>query len=168
MTALSSLAVTSFCARAQAQGPAQTEGPPAAQADTTNVPGQDNAQKDIVVSRAALALPSGHGVPQLYFTIKNTGATAHLLSGISSTACRHMIGHHADQEGTEATRDLFTHLALPAGMTLVFSAGGYNLLCFGASPDLHATQNVQVTFSFLGGSSQNVQVPVVASTTPAD
>ncbi|MFT9160426.1 MAG: copper chaperone PCu(A)C [Acetobacter sp.] len=126
------------------------------------VPGQENAQKDIVISRTGVALGGSHGVPELYFTIRNTGAAAHLLSGVASPACRRLVGHHADQEGTEATRDLFTHLALPAGMTLAFSAGGYNLLCFGAAPDLKVGQSVSVVFTFLGGSSQTVQVPVGA------
>ncbi|WP_061489148.1 copper chaperone PCu(A)C [Acetobacter tropicalis] len=125
------------------------------------IPGQENAQKDIEIKDVSMQLvrPAGH-VYAVYFTLTNKGENAHLVTNVSSASCRTLVGHHSDQESTTGTLNLFTHLSLPANTTLVFPHGGYHLLCLDPDPALKPGQEATFTFSFLGGSSKNVTIPV--------
>nr|WP_298794953.1 copper chaperone PCu(A)C [uncultured Acetobacter sp.] len=123
------------------------------------LPGQADAQKDITITDASMQLIQGEGhIASVYFTIRNDGANAHLITDVRSTACRTLVGHHSDQESTPGTLTLFTHLSVPAHTTLVFPRGGYHLLCLDIGAAIHPGQSIPFTFTFLGGSSKGVNV----------
>ncbi|AOW46120.1 copper chaperone PCu(A)C [Acetobacter ascendens] len=132
------------------------------------LPEQADAQKDITIFDTSLHLAPEGEPATVYFALSNASETAHLLTGVSSPVCQKLVGHHADQESTGGTRVLFTHLALPGNSTLVFPPGGYHLLCFGLSNNVRANQNVQFTFTFMGGSSKTVSIPVQDAGTDAE
>ncbi|MCX2560440.1 copper chaperone PCu(A)C [Acetobacter farinalis] len=122
------------------------------------LPGQSDAQKDITITNASMQFIHGEGrMAAVYFTIKNDGENAHLITDVQSPACHTLVGHHSDQEGLPG---LFTHLALPAHTTLVFPRGGYYLLCLDTNAADQPEQRVPFTFTFLGGSSKTVTIPI--------
>lgn len=124
-----------------------------------SLPGQDDAQKDITITDTSMQLINAENrMAGVYFTIRNDGANAHLITDVRSSACRTLVGHHSDQESTPGTLSLFTHLSLPARTTLVFPYGGYHLLCLDPDSSLQPGQDVSFTFSFLGGSSKTIKI----------
>ncbi|MDE7548729.1 copper chaperone PCu(A)C [Acetobacter fabarum] len=133
--------------------------------DGQSVPGQANAQQDITITDILLHLPptQGDGRTELYFSLTNNSHTTHLLTGVISPACGALIGYHADQENTSATRRLFQHLALPETTTLVFAGAGYHMLCVNPVARVLTQPNVPVTFQFLGGSSKTMSAPVTST-----
>nr|WP_243429669.1 copper chaperone PCu(A)C [Acetobacter sacchari] len=98
-----------------------------------------------------------------YFTIENRADATYLVQGVSSPSCAQLYGYHSDQEISSATRNLFSHLALPENQTLVFPPGGYHLMCDEAPGVTVADgSTVSVTFTFLGGVHKTVNFPVKA------
>ncbi|MGV4878139.1 copper chaperone PCu(A)C [Acetobacter indonesiensis] len=127
----------------------------------TSIPGQSDAQKDIQITDTSMGLVRNAGrISVVYFTLRNNGENAHLVTSVSSPSCRTLVGHHSDQESTEGTLNLFTHLSLPAKTTLVFPHGGYHLLCLDTDSNLAPGKAATFTFSFLGGSSKTVSIPM--------
>lgn len=121
------------------------------------LPGQNDAQKDISITDTHMQVIKGENhMAGVYFTIRNDGANAHLITDVRSPACHTLVGHHSDQESTAGTLSLFTHLSLPAHTTLVFPQGGYHLLCLDMEGSVQPGQDVPFTFTFLGGSTKNV------------
>ncbi|MBS0985150.1 copper chaperone PCu(A)C [Acetobacter thailandicus] len=128
-----------------------------------NLPGQEDAQKDILIKDASFALVGNPPAGVIYFTIQNTGDAAHLVTNVTSPACARLIGHHSDQESTPGTINLFHNLSLPAHSSLVFPVGGYHLVCLDMPEKFLSAQNISLTFSFLGGSSKTIVAPVAKS-----
>jgi periplasmic copper chaperone A len=127
----------------------------------TDLPGQRNAGADISVTAPSFQLVPGHSdLADGYFTIENRSSQTHLLTGITAPACQQIIARHTDQEPTEKTSALFTHLALPKHTAMVFSVGGYHFVCLGLKSGILPGGSVPVTFVFLGGSSRTLQFPV--------
>ena len=124
---------------------------------------QHNRQK-IVVLDGTLA-PSKHDDTRAnaYFTIRNDDDSDHLLKGITSPACSTITAHHTNQEQTQATNDLFSHLALPHNSDMIFPVSGYHLLCGGVQQGLQLGQKVPFTFEFLDGDSITLGFTVEAA-----
>ncbi|GAN69029.1 copper chaperone PCu(A)C [Acetobacter orleanensis] len=123
------------------------------------LPGQNDAQKDITITDTSMqVIGRENHMAGVYFTIRNDGANAHLITDVRSPACRTLVGHHSDQESTSGTLTLFTHLSLPAHTTLVFPYGGYHLRCLDMDNSVQPGQDVSFTFTFLGGSTKNMTV----------
>lgn len=129
-------------------------------ADSTN---QKDAAHDILINGMVRYGRMNHGIGLVMMSITNSGRQNHLLSGVSSPVCGSLVARNTDLEMPEHTDDLFTHLALPHGLTMVFSAGGYHLLCREIRQDIAVGAHVPFTFSFLGGSSKTVDFPMVAA-----
>lgn len=148
------------CATAMLAGLCLTAPVMAEDRDSDQVlPGQGDAQKDITITETSMQFLTGEShTAGVYFTIRNDGATAHLITNVSSPACRTLVGNHSEQESSLGTVALFTHLSLPAHTTLVFPHGGYHLLCLDMENSVQAGQTVSLTFTFLGGSSKNVAI----------
>ncbi|MFT8782803.1 copper chaperone PCu(A)C [Acetobacter syzygii] len=127
------------------------------------IPGQVDAQKDITVSDGAFHMPAAQtqGLPELYFTLTNNSHSTHLLTSVTSPACKQLVGYHTDQENTVGMRHLFQHLALPEATTLVFSSAGYHMLCMEPVAQVLSQPNVQVSFQFLGGSSKSISATII-------
>lgn len=123
-----------------------------------DIPGQSEASKDVHILDIWMEPIGNDGKKAaIYFTLENTGEHSHLLTMISSPACQDISGYHSDQEETETTEELFTHLALPEGATLVFPPGGYYAICEGVSASLSPGEKAKIMFSFLGGDKKTVE-----------
>ena len=114
---------------------------------------QHNRQK-IVVLDGTLS-PSSHNTSSAsgYFTIRNDDGADHLLKGVSSPICSSITAHHTNQEQTQATNDLFSHLSLPHNSEMIFPPSGYHLLCGGITKSLQQGEKIPFTFQFLDGDS---------------
>ncbi|GBQ26699.1 copper chaperone PCu(A)C [Gluconacetobacter azotocaptans] len=143
--------------------PARAAGAP------TSIPGQASAAGDIEVRDAWLQIiRPERQIAGGYFTIENRGTDAHMLTGVTATACRDMFAHHTEQESTSETATLFTHMALPAQTTLVFPPGGYHLICRGYDGTLQPGRSIPVIFHFLGGTTRTVAFEVRPAPDTAD
>ncbi|WP_051292276.1 copper chaperone PCu(A)C [Acetobacter nitrogenifigens] len=133
-------------------------------AEAVLVPGQEGAAHDVAITGQWMV--RGKRVPDrlsAYFTIENRADATYLVQGVSSPSCAQLYGYHSDQEISSATRNLFSHLALPENQTLVFPPGGYHLMCDEAPGVTVADgSTVSVTFTFLGGAHKTVNFPVKA------
>lgn len=117
------------------------------------------AENDILITDASMEVVNATaGVAAVYFTIQNKGDTTYLATGVTSAACPKLFGHHSDQESTQGTLNLFTHLSVPAHTTLVFPHGGYHLLCLNMASDLREGQAVPFTFTFMDGVRKTVNI----------
>lgn len=127
-----------------------------------NIPGQENAARDIVIHDAWMQhVSAGTDLVAAYFAAENTSDGPHLIDSISSPSCTSMFGYHSDLEVSTLTRDLFTHLTIPPKQILVFPPGGYHLVCH-VAPGVTVSQGttVNVEFHFLGGSRKTVPFQV--------
>ncbi|WP_077805924.1 copper chaperone PCu(A)C [Neoasaia chiangmaiensis] len=131
-------------------------------ADNMNadVPGQKDAAHDISVSGWIRYGQHRHDIGAAFFTITNNGHENHLLTNVSTPACGSLVIRHTDQEANSQTDVLFTHLALPHQVTMVFPEGGYHLVCREIKQDMQVGDKTPFTFYFLGGSSTTVQFEV--------
>lgn len=127
---------------------------PAIAQDTEMLPAAQHNRQKIVVMDGILS-PSIHDSSHAngYFTIRNDDNGDHLLKGVSSPVCATITAHHTNQEQTQATNDLFNHLALPHNSSMTFPPSGYHLLCGGLTHPLQDGQKVPFTFEFLDGDS---------------
>jgi periplasmic copper chaperone A len=140
-----------------------------ARADNPTVPGQVDASHDIDIRDAWMqVIRPDRKIAAGYFTIENRSHDVHLLDAVSSPACPDLFAHHAEQESTQETAALFTHLALPAQTILIFPPGGYHLVCTGYDASLQAGHQIPVTFHFMGGTSRTVLFDVRPAPDTAD
>ncbi|MBB2155889.1 copper chaperone PCu(A)C [Gluconacetobacter diazotrophicus] len=134
-----------------------------------SIPGQVDADGDIDIRAAWMqVIRPDHRIAAGYFTIENRGRNVHLLDGVSSPACHDMFAHHTEQESTQETATLFSHLALPAQTILVFPPGGYHLVCVGYDDSVQPGRRVPVTFHFMGGTTRTIQFDVRPAPDTAD
>lgn len=88
-----------------------------------------------------------------YFTLHNPTAKTLVLQSASSRACGMLMLHKSDTMGGMASMANVDTLEVKPGGTLVFSPGGYHLMCM--KPSLKPGGKVGVTLHFADGS--NVQ-----------
>ena len=101
-----------------------------------------------------------------YFTIRNDDGADQLLQGITSPVCHEIAARHSNQETTQATENLFSHLALPHDSKMIFPPSGYHLLCSGITQMPAVGSRVPFTFSFMGGDSVTVSFEVTSPDAP--
>jgi len=92
------------------------------------------------------ALPAGG-----YFTLRNRGAGAAMLTGAESPACGMLMLHKSESKGGMAGMDMVAEVDVPAGGGVSFSPGGYHLMCMDAKPALKPGASVPVTLTFRDG-----------------
>ncbi|WP_291367786.1 copper chaperone PCu(A)C [Acetobacter sp. UBA5411] len=127
-----------------------------------DVPGQEHAADDVVIKNAWMQhVGEGQHYVAAYFELENNSDTSYLIDRISSSSCTVMFGYHSDLEVGTLTRQLFTHLTLPAKQMLVFPPGGYHLVCKVADgKTINQGMSIPVQFHFLGGSEKTVNFEV--------
>jgi copper(I)-binding protein len=126
------------------------------------IPGQEHAAKDVVIKGGWMQhVGAGQHYVAAYFELENSSDTSYLIDRISSPSCSTMFGYHSDLEVGTLTRQLFTHLTLPAKQMLVFPPGGYHLVCKVAEGKaVEQGMTIPVQFHFLGGSEKTVSFEV--------
>ncbi|MCE0745260.1 copper chaperone PCu(A)C [Acetobacter sicerae] len=132
-----------------------------------DVPGQEHAADDVSIKSAWMQhVGVGQQYVAAYFELENDSDTSYLVDRISSSSCSAMFGYHSDLEVGTLTRQLFTHLTLPAKQMVVFPPGGYHLVCKVAEgKTINQGMTVPVQFHFLGGSEKTVSFEVRAPKT---
>jgi hypothetical protein len=87
-----------------------------------------------------------------YFTLRNGGAKAAVLTGAESPACGMLMLHKSENQGGMAAMDMVSSVAVPAGGGASFAPGGYHLMCMEPKPTLKPGASVKVTLLFQDGS----------------
>lgn len=123
---------------------------------------EQHAVDDVVIKNTWMQhVGEGQHYVAAYFELENNSDTSYLIDRISSSSCTGMFGYHSDLEVGTLTRQLFTHLTLPAKQMLVFPPGGYHLVCKVADgKTINQGMSIPVQFHFLGGSEKNVNFEV--------
>jgi periplasmic copper chaperone A len=86
-----------------------------------------------------------------YFTLRNGGTKAAVLTGAESPACGTLMLHKSESQGGMAAMDMVSSVAVPAGGGVSFAPGGYHLMCMDAKPMLKPGASVKVTLLFQDG-----------------
>ena len=116
----------------------------------------------IVVDHAMVnELPPGITVTAGYLEIENrTGAVLTLESVNSPDFGQVEIHQSVIREGI-ATMSRQDSLDIPAGTRLRFAPGGYHLMLFNPTRELHTGDNVTLVFNFASQSPVSISAPVV-------
>jgi copper(I)-binding protein len=93
----------------------------------------------------ALPAPSPSGG---YFTLKNTGNSAIVLTGASSPACGMLMMHQSMNTGGMSSMQDVANVPVAAGGTVKFAPGGYHLMCMDPTPVMKPGATVSVSFKF--------------------
>jgi copper(I)-binding protein len=88
-----------------------------------------------------------------YFTLKNDGDQARVLTGASSPACGSIMLHQSKTENGVDKMIMVKSVPVPAHGSLQFAPHGYHLMCMSPSPDLKPGQTVPVTLEFEDGAT---------------
>ena len=92
------------------------------------------------------AVPSG-----AYFTLRNGGTQTVTLVGADSPACGMLMLHKSENHGGMGSMTDMETVDIAAGGVVLFTPGGYHLMCMDAKPVLKPGASVPVTLSFKGG-----------------
>jgi copper(I)-binding protein len=93
----------------------------------------------------ALPAPSPSGG---YFTLKNTGTSAIVLTGARSPACGMLMMHQSMNMGGMSSMEDVANVPVAAGGTVKFAPGGYHLMCMDPTPAMKPGATVSVTLTF--------------------
>ena len=85
-----------------------------------------------------------------FFSIRNAGQQARLVTGWQSPGCQAM---HLEEANGEGKNDGSSGLTIPAESRMAFVRGSYHLSCDGPNQAMRAGTAVPVTFSFRDGST---------------
>ena len=96
-----------------------------------------------------------------YFTLTNEGATALSLVGASSPGCGTLMLHRSMNMGGQETMSMVASVTLPAHGKLVFSPGGYHLMCVQPAASVKPGATVPVTLRFSNGQAITAHFPVL-------
>jgi copper(I)-binding protein len=106
--------------------------------------------------------PPASSVGALYFRIKNLGAKADLLVGVSSPAAAKMEIHESRSvQGVMQMREVES-LPCPAGATVKVEPGGLHVMLVGLVQPLRAGSMFDVTLRFRDAGTLTLRVPVEA------
>ncbi|HZD25701.1 MAG TPA: copper chaperone PCu(A)C [Alphaproteobacteria bacterium] len=89
-----------------------------------------------------------------YFTLKNDGDAARVLTGASSPACGSIMLHQSKSSEGAETMAMVKHVTVPAHGSISFAPRGYHLMCMKPSAEqMKRGQQVPVTLSFEDGAT---------------
>ncbi len=100
------------------------------------------------------SLPAGG-----YFAVRNNGGDVQLKAA-QSPACGMLMLHRSAVVGGVATMMMVDSVDIPAGGTVVFSPGGYHLMCMSPTAAMTPGARVPVTLKFGDGTTTTVDFAV--------
>jgi copper(I)-binding protein len=110
----------------------------------------------------ARATPKGSEVGAGYLTIKNDGATADKLIGVSVDFATVQVHEMKSANGVMQMREVAGGLEIPAHATVKLAPNGYHLMFIGLKHPLAKGETVKATLSFEHAGSVAVDLPVLA------
>ena len=122
---------------------------------------------DLTVDTAwARATPKGSEVGAGYLTIKNDGATADRLTGVSVDFARVQVHEMKMANGVMKMREVVGGLEIPAHATVKLAPNGYHLMFVGLKHPLVKGDMVKATLTFEHAGSVAIDMPVLAVGSP--
>jgi hypothetical protein len=119
---------------------------------------------DVIVAVLALATPASAAQVQIndawiralpapspsggYFTLKNTGTSAIVLTGARSPACGMLMMHQSMDTGGMSSMQDVANIPVAAGGSVKFAPGGYHLMCTDPTSAVKPGGSVSVTLQF--------------------
>ncbi|MEO8032061.1 MAG: copper chaperone PCu(A)C [Gemmatimonadota bacterium] len=94
-----------------------------------------------------------------YFTMKNAGATADTLTGVSAGKATAML-HGSRESGGVVRMVMLDILPLKPGETVALAVGQIHLMLTGLDPVPHPGDTLQLTLTFAHGGPATLGVPV--------
>jgi len=88
-----------------------------------------------------------------YFQLSNPGDTGAALTGAESTACGSVMLHRSVTRNGQATMEMVKSIKLMPHGTILFSPGGYHLMCMEPTEAVVPGKTVQITLKFADGTS---------------
>jgi len=112
----------------------------------------DVSIQDCWIRNMPAGLPSGG-----YFVVRNSGATAVRLTGVSSPAYGMTMLHQTRTQGGMARMEHVDVVEVPGHGELVFKPGSYHAMLEQPTSELAVGQSVPLTFQFQGGGHVQAQ-----------
>ena len=81
-----------------------------------------------------------------YFTLKNNGKSAIVLTGATSQACGMLMMHQSTDEGGMSSMQDVANIPVAAGGSVKFAPGGYHLMCMNPTPAMKPGATIAVAF----------------------
>ena len=106
------------------------------------------------------ATPKGADVGAGYLTIRNDGAFADRLTGISADFARVQMHEMKMSNGVMEMRERLDGLEIPAHGAIKFAPGGDHLMFVGLKSPLVKGQTAQATLTFAHAGSTTVDMPI--------
>ena len=126
----------------------------AAHADETKI-------GDLTVSDAWSRAASGNGI--VYLTVRNDGAAADRLTGVSTDAAKMSHLHVSKKEGGVETMRPVDGVDIPAHATVMLKPGGFHVMLMGLSQPLKTGTTFPITLTFEKAGATTVKVAVKAA-----
>jgi copper(I)-binding protein len=105
------------------------------------------------------ALPAGLPAGG-YFTLRNTGNDAAVLTGASSSACGMVMLHKSVEKGGMSRMVHVDSVTVPAHGAVAFKPGGYHLMCMKPKPAMTPGARIAVTLEFADGTRTDARFVV--------
>jgi copper(I)-binding protein len=106
-------------------------------------------QAGVEVTNVSAHTPIIEGRPGVaYFTVKNSGAAADRLLGISSPAIGRVEMHQSKMDGGMMSMEPVESIDIPAGSQTVFKPGSYHAMLFDINKTALAKGTVPLVFTF--------------------
>ena len=114
----------------------------------------------------ARATPKGASVGAGYLTIKNNGATADKLTGVTADFATVQVHEMKMEKGVMQMREVAGGLEIPAHSTVKLAPSGYHLMFIDLKHPLTKGETVKATLSFEHAGQVAVDMPVLAVGSP--
>lgn len=113
----------------------------------------------VTVRQAWVRLPAVPGRPAAaYFTLRSRGKVT--LDGITSPSVDRIELHDMKMDGNVMRMVPIDKLALPEGQPVAFAPAGRHAMLFDLQREVHAGNQIALTFIFQGAPAVTVQAPV--------
>jgi copper(I)-binding protein len=132
--------------------PASPQTAPANPASTSTPALDEVSVQDCWIRNMPAGLPSGG-----YFVLRNSGAAAVALTGVSSPAYGMTMLHQTRTQGGMARMEHVDAVEVPAQGELVFKPGSYHAMLEKPASGLSVGQSVPLSFQFQGGGHVQAQ-----------
>ena len=95
-----------------------------------------------------------------YFTLYNGSSKPAELTGAASPGCGQLMLHQSIIESGTARMRMVMSILVPAHGSVVFSPGGYHLMCMQPTADVRPGKSVPVSLTFKDGNTVSATFPV--------
>jgi hypothetical protein len=118
------------------------------------------ANTPLVVSEPWIRAVGGATPAAAYFMLSNTSGKPHVLKGFSSPACGALMMHESRTVNGVSSMIMVDQRVVPPHGRIVFSPGGYHLMCTSPSKAVRPGQRIPITLRFADGRSLVVRFTV--------